>query len=78
MAPVRIRAGYAYVPLALNKFDIEKDRQRISFGAGTIVESTLTVDAAWQHTNFKRSDPEASYSENRTTDRLILSFAYRF
>ena len=78
VAPVRIRAGYAYVPLALNKFDIEKDRQRISFGAGTIVESTLTVDAAWQHTNFKRSDPEASYSENRTTDRLILSFAYRF
>jgi hypothetical protein len=78
VVPFRLRAGYAYVPLSLNKFEIEKDKHRISFGAGTIIESTLTVDAAWQRTGFERSDPGASYSEKRTTDRLILSFAYRF
>jgi hypothetical protein len=78
VVPLRLRAGYAFVPLALNVFEIEKDRQRISFGAGTIVEGTLTVDAAWQRTSFEREDRQASYSEKRTRDRLILSFAYRF
>ena len=78
VVPIRVRAGYAYVPLALNVFEIEKERQRISFGAGTIVEGALTLDAAWQHTTFEREDRDASYSEKRTTDRVILSFAYRF
>lgn len=78
VVPVRVRAGYAYVPLALNLFEIEKDRQRLSLGAGTIVEEALTLDVAWQHTSFEREDRDASYSEKRTTDRLILSFAYRF
>ena len=76
--PIRVRAGYAFVPMALNVFEIEKDRQRLSFGAGTIVEEALTLDVAWQHTTFEREDRDASYSETRTTDRLILSFAYRF
>jgi hypothetical protein len=78
VVPVRVRAGYAYVPMALNVFAIEKDRQRISLGAGTIFEGTLTLDAAWQHTSFEREDRQASYSEKRTGNRLILSFAYRF
>jgi len=78
VVPVRVRAGYAYVPMALNVFDIEKNRRRLSFGAGTIVEEALTLDVAWQHTSFEREDGDASYSEKRTTDRLILSFAYRF
>ncbi len=78
VVPVRVRAGYAYVPVALNVFEISKERQRISLGAGTIVEGALTLDAAWQHTRFEREDLDASYSEKRTTDRVILSFAYRF
>jgi long-subunit fatty acid transport protein len=78
VAPVRVRAGYAYVPLALNVFEIEKNRHRLSFGAGTIVEGTVTLDAAWQRTSFEREDRLASYSEKRTSDRLLLSFAYRF
>ena len=78
VVPIRVRAGYAYVPLALNVFEIEKDKRRLSFGAGTIVEGALTLDAAWQHTTFEREDRRALYSEKRTTDRLVLSFAYRF
>jgi long-subunit fatty acid transport protein len=78
VAPVRIRAGYAYVPLALNVFKIEKNRQRWSVGAGTIIESTVTVDAAWQRSSFEREDTAASYSEKRIANRVILSFAYRF
>jgi hypothetical protein len=78
VAPIRVRAGYAYVPLALNVFEIEKEKQRLSFGAGTIMEDALTLDAAWQHTSFEREDRQASYSEKRTTDRIIISFAYRF
>jgi hypothetical protein len=78
VVPIRLRAGYAYVPLALNVFEIQKERQRISFGAGTIIESAVTLDVAWQHTSMEREDRDASYSEKRKTDRLILSFAYRF
>jgi hypothetical protein len=78
VVPIRVRAGYAYVPLALNVFEIEKERQRVSIGAGTIVEGALTLDAAWQHTTFEREDRDASYSEKRTTDRIVFGFAYRF
>jgi hypothetical protein len=76
--PLRLRAGYAYVPLELNLFEVKSQRQKFSLGAGTLVEGALTLDAAWQRTRFERKDPESSYSEERTTDRVILSFAYRF
>jgi long-subunit fatty acid transport protein len=76
--PVRVRAGYAYVPMALDLFDIEKNRSRFSVGAGTVIESSLVLDVAWQRSSFERESISDSYSEKRTLDRMILSFAYRF
>ncbi len=76
--PVRFRAGYARVPLELNWFEVTKDRTSISLGAGTVVESALTFDFAWQRTSFEREAPADKYSETRTNDRLILTLAYRF
>jgi hypothetical protein len=76
--PLRLRAGYARVPLELNWFDVTKDRTSISLGAGTVVESALAFDVAWQRTSFERESSGDSYSEKRTNNRLMLSLAYRF
>jgi hypothetical protein len=76
--PLRLRAGYASVPLELNWFEVTRDRTSLSLGAGTVVESALAFDLAWQHTSYERESAGDSYSEKRTTDRLILTLAYRF
>jgi long-subunit fatty acid transport protein len=76
--PVRVRAGYAHVPLALNLFGIDKDRSRFSLGAGAVIESSLTLDFAWQRSTFTRDYDFGDFSEERTQDRTVLSFAYRF
>ena len=76
--PFRFRAGYAWVPLELNWFEVTKDRTSISLGAGAVVESALTFDIAWQRTSFERESTLDSYSEKRTNDRLLLTLAYRF
>ncbi|MFH1219856.1 MAG: hypothetical protein V1694_05330 [Candidatus Eisenbacteria bacterium] len=76
--PIRFRAGYARVPLELNWFEVKKDRQSISLGAGAVVESALALDLAWQRTSFERESKADSYSETRTNNRLILTLAYRF
>jgi hypothetical protein len=76
--PARVRTGYAYVPVSLNIFEMVTERQRFSLGGGTIVEDAVTIDFAWQRDWFERRDPVASYSEKRTSDRLILGFAFRF
>jgi hypothetical protein len=77
--PVRLRAGYARVPLEFdNWFEITKDRTSISLGVGAVVQSALTFDVAWQRTSFERASPVVSYSEIQTNDRLALTLAYRF
>ncbi len=81
--PIRLRAGWAYVPQALNLFEVKKDDQRISFGFGGIIASSLSVDFAWIRSSFERQiaakeDPEYKYFEKRTTDRALVSFAFRF
>jgi long-subunit fatty acid transport protein len=77
--PVRLRAGYARVPLEFdNWFEVKKDRTSISLGVGAVVQSALTFDVAWQRTSFERAAPAVSYSEKQTNDRLALTLAYRF
>lgn len=81
--PIRLRAGWAYVPQALTLFDIKKDEQRVSFGFGGIIASSLAIDLAWIRSSFQRqivdkNDPDYKYFEKRTTDRTLLSIAYRF
>jgi hypothetical protein len=76
--PFRLRAGYAYVPLELTAFTVDKEKTRYSLGAGAILEAALALDFAWQRTSFEREAPADSYSEKRTLDKAILSVAYRF
>lgn len=78
--PVRLRAGYAHVPLALNLFDIKKNQRRLSLGAGLLAESVISIDFAWQRTTFERESKAAvdSYSEKRTIDKAVLTVGCRF
>jgi hypothetical protein len=76
--PLRLRAGYARVPLELDWFNVTKDRTSISLGAGAVIESALALDVAWQHTSYKRESAADQYSEERTNNRLLVTLAYRF
>ena len=76
--PLRLRAGYAYVPLELDWFSVTKDRTSISLGAGVVIESALGLDVAWQRTSFERESVADQYSESRTNNRLLVTLAYRF
>lgn len=76
--PLRFRGGYAYVPLELTVFSIDKDKSRYSLGTGTVIESALAVDVTWQRTSFERTSGADSYSEKRTLDKAMLTVAYRF
>jgi long-subunit fatty acid transport protein len=76
--PLRLRAGYARIPLEFQWFDVTRDRSSFSLGAGTVVESALGFDFAWERTSFERESLGDQYSETRTIDRLILTLAYRF
>jgi hypothetical protein len=76
--PVRVRAGYARVPLELGWFEVKKNRSSISLGAGAVVQSALAFDLAWQLTSFERESLADSYSEKRTNNALLLTLAYRF
>jgi hypothetical protein len=57
---------------------VEKDRNSWSLGAGAIIESAVALDLAWQRTSFERESTADDYSEKRTVDRVVLTFAYRF
>jgi long-subunit fatty acid transport protein len=77
--PVRLRAGFAHMPLELNWYEVVKNRKAFSLGAGGVIESTVAVDLAWQRTGFEREIlGDVQYSEKRTIDRIIVTVAYRF
>ncbi|MGQ9811306.1 MAG: OmpP1/FadL family transporter, partial [bacterium] len=81
--PIRLRGGWAYLPQALNLFDMKKDENRVSLGFGAIAASSLSFDLAWIRSSFEREiaeegEPDKRYFEKRTTDRALFSLAYRF
>lgn len=87
--PVRIRAGYALIPYALEylqadrisgdsiqKADIETERQKATVGFGVLIGRVLSIDASYEHLIGKRTIQ--SLVDDRTNNRLILSGSYRF
>ena len=87
--PVRLRAGYAWIPYALEylqadrifmddiqKAEVETQRQIISVGAGVLIGRVLTLDASYERQMGKRSIP--SLVDERTAGRVVFSGSYRF
>jgi long-subunit fatty acid transport protein len=88
-APIWLRAGYAYVPYALDhlqadridgslltKASIDKEKQIYSLGAGVLAGRVLTLDAAYQYISGERSIP--TLEDARVQHRFLLSASYRF
>ncbi len=88
--PLRLRAGYARTPYALEYLDsdridpqeplqkaqIDTERQSLSAGAGILLGSVLTLDASYEYGMGKRSIP--TLVDERTTQRVVLTGSYRF
>jgi len=87
--PLRIRAGYAYRPYALDYLQADRidndalttatvngERQQFAFGLGGLVGDMLAIDGAYSHVRGERS--LATLEEERTSDRFVLTASYRF
>jgi long-subunit fatty acid transport protein len=88
--PLRVRAGYARTPYALEYLDsdriddvdelqgsdIETERHWLTAGAGVLLGSVLTLDASFEYGTGKRSI--ATLVDERTTRRVVLTGSYRF
>ncbi|MEJ2720076.1 MAG: hypothetical protein P8181_02885 [bacterium] len=87
--PVRVRAGYAYVPFALDylqadriegdqiqKAEIVTERQIYSGGLGVLLGRVLTIDASFEYQVGKRKI--TTLIDDRTAKRIVLTGSYRF
>ena len=66
--PLRVRAGYAYLPYPLaylqndridendlTKAEVENERQRVALGLGGLIGEVLTIDAALSYADGRRT-----------------------
>jgi long-subunit fatty acid transport protein len=87
--PLRVRAGYAYLPYPLaylqndridendlTKAEVEGERQRLAVGVGGLIGGVLTIDAALSYTDGKRATP--AFQNERSAYRFVLAASYRF
>jgi long-subunit fatty acid transport protein len=87
--PLRVRAGYAYLPYplaylqndridenALTKASVERERQLLAVGLGGLIGEVLTIDASVSYTDGKRTAP--AVEDERSTYRFVLTVSYRF
>lgn len=87
--PVRVRAGLAYLPYPLrfmqgdridgkefNRVTVDEERRQFSVGVGGLVGEVMTVDAAFIRSTGTRS--AAALSDDRVTERYLLTASYRF
>ncbi len=87
--PLRLRAGYAYLPYALDQLQadriegtaiqdahIDTERQAIAAGFGFLLSRVLTIDASYEYQMGKRSI--ATLTDERTSQRFALTGSYRF
>jgi long-subunit fatty acid transport protein len=87
--PIRLRAGYAYVPFALpylqadriagdqiTKAEIETERQIYTAGCGVLLGRVLTIDASYEYMIGKRAID--TLVDDRANQRVVLTGSYRF
>jgi long-subunit fatty acid transport protein len=87
--PLRLRAGYALTPYALDQLqadritgsdiqqaEIDTERSTYAAGAGLLLGGVFMFDASYEYQTGKRSIP--SLVDERTNQRVTLSGSYRF
>jgi len=86
--PLRVRAGYAYLPYplaqlqidriddnALTKANVEKERQLMAVGMGGLIGEVLAIDASLSYTSGKRTT--SVVEDERSMFRFVLTASYR-
>ena len=61
---------------AIQKADVETERQIFAAGAGLLIGRVLTLDASYEYQVGKRSIP--TLVDDRPSQRVVLSGSYRF
>jgi len=87
--PLRVRAGYALTPYALERLqadritgadlqeaDIETERQTYAAGAGLLLNGVFMLDASYEYQTGKRSIP--TLVDERTVQKVVVTGSYRF
>jgi long-subunit fatty acid transport protein len=87
--PLRVRAGYALVPYALDrlqadrisnasieKANIDTERHIVAAGAGVLLGEVFMLDASYEYENGQRSIP--SLVDERKSQKVVISGSYRF
>lgn len=85
-SPFRVRAGFTYDPVPFRlmyrtsprdvEVAVDRERTLVSVGAGVLIDTVFTLDAAVQTGSFTRES--ALYSEEREITRVVVTGAYRF
>ncbi|MBD3367855.1 MAG: hypothetical protein GF405_06740 [Candidatus Eisenbacteria bacterium] len=76
--PLRLRAGYMTRPIAYRGLDIDTDRSYFTVGAGVLIDTVFSIDAAWMGGGYERSGPDYDYSESTDESAVVVEAAYRF
>jgi opacity protein-like surface antigen len=87
--PLRVRAGYALTPYALERLqadritgadlqeaDIDTERQTYAAGAGLLLNGVFMLDASYEYQTGKRSIP--TLVDERTVQKVVVTGSYRF
>ncbi len=76
--PLRLRGGYMTRPVAYQGLDIDQDRAYFTLGAGILIDTVFTIDAAWIAGVSERSGSDFDYDERLEDSALVVEAAYHF
>ncbi len=76
--PIRLRGGYASRPVPYQVLNVEEDRSYFTFGAGLLIDTVFTVDAAVVLGGYERAGDGYDYTETVDDTRFLLEATYRF
>jgi len=80
---IRVRGGFILQPSAYKEDPSDYDKKYITGGLGILIDQAASVDIAYAHGLWKDMGDNYGSNISRTfqsisTDKLLLSFAYRF
>ncbi len=76
--PLRLRGGYMTRPIAYQGLEISQDRSFFTFGAGLLIDTVFSLDAAFMVGASERFAAYYDYEEKTEETVFILEGAYRF
>ena len=76
--PLRLRGGYMTRPIAYRGLEISQDRSFFTFGAGVLIDTVFSLDAALMIGASERFAAYYDFEERTEETVFILEGAYRF